>query len=98
MRSLFADKPNMATYDAVLSTNVPTTNPPLEQLTGLPRAWAEACLRMDFSRPDGIDDQLLNHAIWYADHGFRTPYPGESRVLLPAEVSRFANRVGGPED
>jgi hypothetical protein len=94
MRSLFTDKPDFSTYDAVLSTNAPTTNPPLSALTGMPRAWALACLKMDFTRPDGIDDQLLNHAIWYADHGFATPYPGESRVLLPTEVTgRPANSV-----
>jgi hypothetical protein len=53
---------------------------------------------MDFTRPDGIDPNLLNHAIWYADTGFRKPYPGESRVLLPAEVAGVANHVGGQDD
>ena len=38
-------------------------------------------------------DQLLNHAIWYAGHSFATPYPGESRVLLPSEVTRAPARI-----
>ena len=98
MRSLFTDKPDLSTYTAVAPTLVPAQNPPLEQLTGMPRAWAQACLRMDFTHPDGIDEQLLNHAIWYAGHGFRTPYPGELRVLLPAQVTAIVNRVDSGDD
>jgi YVTN family beta-propeller protein len=86
MRSLFADKPNMSTFTQLLPTVVPLPNPPLSQLSGLPLAWARASMEMDFTHPDAIDDQLLNHAIWYADKGFTTPYPGESRVLWPSEV------------
>jgi YVTN family beta-propeller protein len=99
MRSLFTDKPDLSPYTAVLSTSAPTTNPSLSELTGLPRAWALVCSRMDFSRPDGIDEQLLNHAIWYAGHDFARPYPGESRVLLPTEVTRQpVNSTGAEED
>ena len=90
MRSLFADKPDLTPYEAVAPTLVSTVNPDLPSLSGLPRAWALASLQMDFTHPDAIDDRLLNHAIWYADTGFRKPYPGESRVLLPSEVH------GGP--
>jgi YVTN family beta-propeller protein len=99
MRSLFSNKPDMSTYSAVVPTLVPHLNPPLEKLTGMARAWAEASMRMDFTHPDGIDERLLNHAIWYAGHSFTTPYPGESRVLKPAEItSGPANRVAAGED
>ena len=87
MRSLFTDTPDLATFTAVVPTLVPKLNPPTSELTGMARAWSIACTQMDFSRPDGIDDQLLNHAIWYAGHDFTRPYPGESRVLLPSEVT-----------
>ena len=30
--------------------------------------------------------ELLNRAIWYSTRGFDKPYPGDARVLLPAEV------------
>ncbi len=98
MRSLFSDKPDFTPFTAVAPTLVPVTNPPLEGLTGLARAWAEASLQMDFTHPDAIDDQLLNHAIWYADTGFTVPYPGEPRVLLPAEVSKVTNHLPGGRD
>lgn len=87
MSSLFTDTPDLTPYTPAVSTFVPSLNPPLSSLTGIPLAWARISTQMDFSRVDAIDDRLLNHAIWYAGHHFSTPYPGESRVLLPAEVS-----------
>lgn len=87
MRSLFSDKPDMRPYSAVIPTLVPTRNPDLTSLSGPALAWAKASQAMDFTHPDAIDDQLLNHAIWYAGHGFTTPYPGERRVLLPEEIT-----------
>jgi hypothetical protein len=54
---------------------------------------------MDFTHPDGIEPNLLNHAIWYAGHGFVTPYPGESAVLMPEQVTRgTANRRTAYDD
>jgi YVTN family beta-propeller protein len=98
MRSLFTDKADLTPYTATVPTLVPANNPPLEVLTGPARAWALVSQQMDFTHPDAIDDQLLNHAIWYADKGFTVPYPGESRVLLPNEVSTIVNRFDGGED
>jgi hypothetical protein len=38
--------------------------------------------------PDVADPALLNHYDWYAAHGWRQPYPGESRILTPGELTR----------
>ena len=100
MRSLFTDTPDLTTYTAVAPTLVASTNPPLSALSGMRRAWAEVCAEMDFSRPDAVADGLLGHAVWYASTGFTRAYPGESRVLLPAEVDAGAvnHRVLGARD
>ena len=100
MRSLFTDHADLTPYTAVAPTLVSTVNPPLSALTGVRRAWAQVCTEMDFSRPDAVDDSLLNHAVWYASTGFARPYPGDTRVLLPAEVLRGAvnHRVLGALD
>ncbi|GAC1441182.1 MAG: alkaline phosphatase family protein [Mycobacteriales bacterium] len=87
MRSLFTDKPDLSPYTAVAPTLVPQRNPPLTGLSGAALAWAKASATMDFTHPDGIDEALLNHAIWYADHAFGTPYPGEATVLMPAQIA-----------
>ena len=100
MRSLFTDKADLTPYTALLPSLVPAVNPPTSALSGPARAWSVASTQMDFTHPDGIDPDLLNHAIWYAGHGFVTPYPGEQRVLLPAEVlhGRTANlRLAGED-
>ena len=86
MRSLFTDKADLTPYTAVAPTFVSTLNPPLAALSGVRREWAQVCLRMDFTRPDAVDPDLLNHAIWYASSDFARPYPGEARVLHPSEV------------
>jgi hypothetical protein len=31
---------------------------------------------------------MLNHSVWYATEGFDKPYPGEKKVLTPAEVEQ----------
>lgn len=36
--------------------------------------------------PDEVNANMLNHAVWYATEGFDKPYPGENKVLTPAEV------------
>jgi hypothetical protein len=38
--------------------------------------------------PDAPDPNLLNRAIWDSAHRFEVPYPGDRRVLWPAEVPR----------
>ncbi|MDP4155665.1 MAG: alkaline phosphatase family protein, partial [Bacillota bacterium] len=36
--------------------------------------------------PDEVNANMLNHAVWYSTEGFDKPYPGENKVLSPAEV------------
>ena len=93
MRGVFTDNPLTTTFTAVAPNIAALRNPPLEALSGLPLAWAKACAKIDFATPDAAPEQLLNRAIWYAVNGW-VPYPGDSRVLTPAE----AIALEGPED
>jgi hypothetical protein len=36
--------------------------------------------------PDELNANMLNHVTWYATKGFDKPYPGDHKVLTPAEV------------
>jgi hypothetical protein len=85
MTSAFTALPDTTPYTAVPRLVPERLNPPLAALTGVERAWAIACARMDFSVPDAPPEELLNRAIWYSVRGF-VPYPGDGRVLWPHEV------------
>ncbi|MBO2455595.1 phosphoesterase [Actinomadura barringtoniae] len=37
-------------------------------------------------KPDQLNPDQLNHLTWYETHGFTVPYPGETKILTPAEV------------
>ncbi|SFJ12274.1 40-residue YVTN family beta-propeller repeat-containing protein [Paenibacillus sp. UNC496MF] len=37
--------------------------------------------------PDKVNANMLNHVTWYATKGFDQPYPGDSKVLTPAEAA-----------
>jgi YVTN family beta-propeller protein len=87
MRTAFTDKADSTPYTSIpspLGTNVP--NPPLAALTGIRREWAEAMMEQDFDHLDEASEELLNRDLWYRAKGYRTPYPGDSRVLHPHEV------------
>jgi hypothetical protein len=38
--------------------------------------------------PDKVNANMLNHVTWYATKGFDKPYPGENKVLSPAQVAK----------
>jgi phosphoesterase family protein len=87
MRTAFTDKPDMTPYAAIpspLGTNLP--NPPLSALTGIRREWAEAMTHEDLEHLDEANEELRNRDLWYRAKGYKTPYPGDDRVLHPDEV------------
>lgn len=87
MRTAFTDKADLTPYTSIpspLGTNLP--NLPLSALTGLRREWAQAMTRQDFDHLDEASEELLNRDLWYRAKGYRTPYPGDTRVLHPWEV------------
>lgn len=91
MRSAFSDTPNLSTY-SVLSPDVlalgPVPNPALTTLTGLPLLWATAATTYDTRHLDAVNPALLNRDIWYGTHRFAVPYPGDSQLFTPAQVSQ----------
>ena len=38
------------------------------------------------AKPDAVNANMLNHSVWYETKGFDKPYPGDNKVLTPAEV------------
>ena len=93
MYDAFMATPDLTPYETqsnivplTLGTNVPAA------MRGLVSAWTAWGSRQHFGGtrpvPDFADPVLLNHYDWYAAHGWRTPYPGESRFFTPAQLLR----------
>jgi len=77
MFDCFTNVPNFAPYTA-LANNVP-----LEEGVGFAAApsrkqryWAKQLAKMDFSKPDRINDDLFNRYIWWTIKG-DAPYPAK---------------------
>jgi hypothetical protein len=40
----------------------------------------------------------LNHVTWYATTGWKRPYPGESKVLMPGPFVKAAKKYRADDD
>jgi YVTN family beta-propeller protein len=77
MFDCFADAPDFAPFDAV------PNNVPLDQMNPEPKKISDRQLRKDayvsarlpLEKPDQCPDDVLNHILWRATKGTRTPYP-----------------------
>ena len=78
MRACFQDTPDFTPY-AALPNRIPLEqlNPPLSRLTGPARHFAEASLKLDFSREDRADEDTFNRILWHSVKGDRAPYPAQ---------------------
>jgi hypothetical protein len=66
----------------------------------LKTAWNQASneiFKAKFDKADAVDENFLNHVIWYSTTGFTRPYPGEKTVLMPSEL-KAAGRSEEIED
>jgi len=96
MRTAFVNTPvNIAPYTALPPTIALNTFPTpgtasSTSATGkLKAAWNQASNEMfkaKFNKSDAVDENFLNHVIWYSSTGFTRPYPGEKAVLMPSDV------------
>ena len=51
------------------------------------KRWAShQRLSGDGAVPDYADPEQMNRYIWYQDHNWTVPYPGDARVDLPGQV------------
>ncbi len=91
MYSSFTDTPNMTPYLAT-SPQIPTCGsaaaPMDRKFAGIRKTWLNAVKKMDFSKPDAADENLLNRFIWYETKGYGKPYPGDPKVLRPQNVKK----------
>ncbi len=61
-------------------------DPPAAALTGMARAWADWSAKQNFNSEDEIAFAPFNRLTWYTSNNFTKPYPGDTKVMTPAEV------------
>jgi len=52
-------------------------NKKVASLSGAERHWALESAKMDLTKPDRAEEDLLNRVVWHAMKGVDTPYPAE---------------------
>jgi hypothetical protein len=78
MRNCFQTEIDLTPYDCVSNQlALDEMNPPLKQLTGKARYWAEKSLALNLREADKADEDTLNRILWHATRGYDTPYPEE---------------------
>ncbi len=65
------------------------------------QAWLLASnkvMRGRLNKADSVDENFLNHVIWYSSTGWRRPYPGENEVKAPGPFVKVALRRQPDDD
>ena len=63
------------------------------QKTPMQKSWMLASMKvMDgkTNKADSVEENFLNHVIWYSATDFTRPYPGEAKIQWPAKLMKAA--------
>ena len=67
-------------------------------MSPLQKAWNVASNRMTRGKQghaDSVDENFLNHVIWYSATNWQRAYPGEAHIQWPAKLVASALRSPG---
>ena len=106
MFDVFQNTPNLTPYDHLAAVI------PLDQGPDLPigktvaysplqKAWLRATAQVmkgKYDKADSVDPKFLNHVAWYSATGWKRPYPGESKVLMPGPFVKAAKKYHDDDD
>jgi hypothetical protein len=105
MFDCFQDAPNFAPFThvpAVTPLNIGPGNVPIPgtdparvavKMTPVQKAWnlaSNAMTKGKEAKADSVDENFLNHVIWYSATDWKRPYPGEARIQWPAAFVKAA--------
>ncbi|MDB6086747.1 MAG: beta-propeller repeat protein, partial [Gammaproteobacteria bacterium] len=99
MFDCFQNSPNFAPFIHVAATTplnigpgnvpIPGTGPAnfAKKMTPVQKAWnlaSNAMTKGKEGKADSVDENFLNHVIWYSATDWKRPYPGDTKILWPA--------------
>ncbi|MBV8806073.1 MAG: hypothetical protein JO042_13525, partial [Sinobacteraceae bacterium] len=104
MFDCFQNKPNLAPFDHVPANTALNLDPngPIAGTGGpsfvstksrMQRAWMLASNKVmqgRLNKADSVDENFLNHVIWYSATDWKRPYPGESDIKAPGSFLKVA--------
>ena len=110
MFDCFQNTPNIAPFTHVPANTALNLDPngPIagtgkantaQKKTPMQRAWmlaSNTMMKGKTNKADSVDENFLNHVIWYSATDWKRPYPGESRVERPASFVKAAAKK--PQD
>jgi YVTN family beta-propeller protein len=100
MFDVFQDTPDLTSYNH-LPAVIPLNQGPglagdsFGSYSPLRKAWLEAATSMmkdKYNKADSVDTNFLNHVTWYSATDWKRPYPGETKLLMPASFVKAAAR------
>ncbi|WP_428392928.1 bifunctional YncE family protein/alkaline phosphatase family protein [Lichenicoccus sp.] len=71
------------------------------KMTAMQAAWVVASdwmMKGKLGRADSVDENFLNHAIWYSATDWKRPYPGDKKILRPARFVQAAAHASADND
>jgi hypothetical protein len=99
MFNSFTNTPNDTPYN-YLPNQIPLTetNPSVASITNpVQKAWAQWSAKQNYKTEDMLPMAAENRDVWYSNTGWKTPYPGDSKVLLPSQVPGSNYVVSDPQ-
>jgi hypothetical protein len=76
MHSIFTTDRDLAAYQTLTPrVALDEMNPPLKALKGRELWAARQSMAMNWSRPDDINQEVLNRILWWDSKGYDKPYP-----------------------
>jgi YVTN family beta-propeller protein len=104
MFDCFQNEPNLAPFTHVpantalnLDPNGPITGTGkasfAKEKTRMQKAWLQASnkvMKGKTNKADSVDENFLNHVIWYSATDWKRPYPGEHKIEAPAPFVKLA--------
>ena len=106
MFDAFQNTPDLAPYDHV-SASIPLDQGPglapgnTLGYSPLQKAWLKATaevMKGKLDKADAVDPNFLNHVTWYSATDWKRPYPGDSKVEMPAAFLKAAKKYRGDDD
>jgi YVTN family beta-propeller protein len=104
MFDCFQNEPNLAPFNHVPASTALNLDPngPIagtgkanfaKEKTRMQKAWLQASnkvMKGKTNKADSVNENFLNHVIWYSATDWKRPYPGESKIEAPAPFVKLA--------